>query len=321
MEYYAGILFLTTNRIGDFDEAFASRIHISLYYPPLDQESTKKVFELNLEMIEERMRNKNREIEIKKEKIIAFAGDYWVYHRNARWNGRQIRNACQTALALAEFEAHGGSAMNPNAIVKLKPKHIIKVAESYLEFTEYLIDLYGTDDSRRAMESGLRRHDHIFDGQQSRPQRFQDLALKFATTRRQHAPEESRMPGGHRMSSHHSDSPENRPKAPKPRRYSPTGAPAPNDSSSEEELQGDHPHRRVLYSRDTATMRDPLDHDEEYKWSQQRGHGANHSANRPNSRYELSEDESLPGMAHESFYEGRTPSKKPRSSRLFRSEE
>lgn len=269
LEYYAGILFLTTNRIGDFDEAFASRIHISLYYPPLDQECTKKVFQLNLEMIEERMKNKNREIEIKKEKIIAYAGDYWVGHENARWNGRQIRNACQTALALAEFEAHGGSAMNPNALVKLKPKHIIKVAESYLEFTKYLIDLYGTDDNRRAMESGLRRHDHIFHGQYSRPQHFQDLALKFATTRRQHAPaESSRRPGGYRMSSHHSDSPENRPKAPKPRRSSPAGAPAPYDSSSDEELQGDHPQHRVLYSRDTTTMRDPLDHSDGYKWNQ-----------------------------------------------------
>ena len=33
LEYYAGILFLTTNRIGDFDEAFTSRIHMRLFYP------------------------------------------------------------------------------------------------------------------------------------------------------------------------------------------------------------------------------------------------------------------------------------------------
>lgn len=31
LEYYKGILFLTTNRIGTFDEAFKSRIHISLF--------------------------------------------------------------------------------------------------------------------------------------------------------------------------------------------------------------------------------------------------------------------------------------------------
>lgn len=37
LEYYAGILFLTTNRIGGFDEAFASRIHMSLHYPQLTE--------------------------------------------------------------------------------------------------------------------------------------------------------------------------------------------------------------------------------------------------------------------------------------------
>jgi len=36
LEYYTGILFLTTNRVGTFDEAFRSRIHMWLYYPPLD---------------------------------------------------------------------------------------------------------------------------------------------------------------------------------------------------------------------------------------------------------------------------------------------
>jgi SpoVK/Ycf46/Vps4 family AAA+-type ATPase len=30
MEYYQGILFLTTNRVGTFDEAFISRVHVSI---------------------------------------------------------------------------------------------------------------------------------------------------------------------------------------------------------------------------------------------------------------------------------------------------
>jgi len=32
LEYYTGFLFLTFNRVGTFDEAFKSRIRISLYY-------------------------------------------------------------------------------------------------------------------------------------------------------------------------------------------------------------------------------------------------------------------------------------------------
>lgn len=31
LEYYKGLLFLTTNRVGAFDEAFKSRVHITLF--------------------------------------------------------------------------------------------------------------------------------------------------------------------------------------------------------------------------------------------------------------------------------------------------
>ncbi|KAH0564821.1 hypothetical protein GP486_001794 [Trichoglossum hirsutum] len=48
LEYYSGILFLTTNRVGTFDGAFKSRVHLSLRYPALDEESTRKVWEMNL---------------------------------------------------------------------------------------------------------------------------------------------------------------------------------------------------------------------------------------------------------------------------------
>ncbi|ORY71659.1 P-loop containing nucleoside triphosphate hydrolase protein [Pseudomassariella vexata] len=44
LEYYEGILFLTTNRVKDMDEAFHSRIHISLEYPALDESARKAVW-------------------------------------------------------------------------------------------------------------------------------------------------------------------------------------------------------------------------------------------------------------------------------------
>ncbi|PTB61575.1 hypothetical protein BBK36DRAFT_1136748, partial [Trichoderma citrinoviride] len=48
LEYYNGLLFLTTNRVGTIDEAFKSRIHLSLYYPPLDKTQTTDIFRLNI---------------------------------------------------------------------------------------------------------------------------------------------------------------------------------------------------------------------------------------------------------------------------------
>ncbi|KAL9596832.1 MAG: hypothetical protein Q9219_005546 [cf. Caloplaca sp. 3 TL-2023] len=46
LEFYPGILFLTTNKIGHFDEAFKSRIHVSLYY-----RSTLKIWKMNLDRL------------------------------------------------------------------------------------------------------------------------------------------------------------------------------------------------------------------------------------------------------------------------------
>ncbi|KAK4464310.1 hypothetical protein QBC42DRAFT_344734 [Cladorrhinum samala] len=159
MEYYTGILFLTTNRVGDFDEAFTSRIHISLYYPELNQDKTTEVFKLNMDIIEERFRATKRKIKIDKVGIGSFASKHFVDHPHARWNGRQVRNACQTALALAEFEAQGNSLhaiLKQDAVVTLNVGHFETVQKAYLEFAKYMHDLYGTSSSRRAKEDGLR---------------------------------------------------------------------------------------------------------------------------------------------------------------------
>ncbi|KAL7935954.1 hypothetical protein V8C35DRAFT_296461 [Trichoderma chlorosporum] len=155
LEYYAGILFLTTNRIGDFDEAFTSRIHISLYYPPLDKTSTREIFRLNLHIIRKRFEDKGRLINIKEKDILKYATAYWKKHENMRWNGRQIRNACQTALAMAEFDAqntHDGK----DAQVELTHLHIQIVSDAYLEFMRYLKSIYGFSADEVAKNMRLR---------------------------------------------------------------------------------------------------------------------------------------------------------------------
>ncbi|KAI0117821.1 hypothetical protein GGR51DRAFT_268492 [Nemania sp. FL0031] len=155
LEYYAGILFLTTNRLGDFDEAFASRIHISLHYPDLDQDSTRKVFELNLERIRKRRGDK---VDIWQEEITRFINEYWANHPNSHWNGRQIRNACQTALALAEFEAMSNkhNPIGNTSVTELRRAHFETVAKAYVEFMKYVEDIHGIDATQRAWEQHLR---------------------------------------------------------------------------------------------------------------------------------------------------------------------
>ncbi|KAH0499051.1 hypothetical protein TgHK011_006268 [Trichoderma gracile] len=166
LEYYAGILFLTTNRIGDFDEAFTSRIHISLYYPPLDKSSTREIFRLNLRIIKQRFRDKGRDIDIHEKDILKYATAYWKKHQNMRWNGRQIRNACQTALAMAEFDAQNRSSASgegqkksvrdENAKVELTHLHVQIVSDAYLEFMRYLKSIYGFSADEVAKNMRLR---------------------------------------------------------------------------------------------------------------------------------------------------------------------
>lgn len=162
-------MFLTTNRVGDFDEAFTSRIHISLNYPALDEDSTDSIFEVNLNRIKNRFANKGRKLDLDEVKIRMFARTYWRDNPKARWNGRQIRNACQTALALSEFEAQGGMSTFENAevkydtklkdtdaVIKLGVRDFETVAAAYLSFIKYLDDIYGADSETRAKESFLR---------------------------------------------------------------------------------------------------------------------------------------------------------------------
>ncbi|KAL3488082.1 hypothetical protein BJX62DRAFT_253566 [Aspergillus germanicus] len=192
MEYYAGILFLTTNRVGDFDEAFTSRIHVSLYYPDLTDKQTVEIFKLNLGMIEERFRRKGRQIKIDDVDIILFADNYFKEHPHGRWNGRQIRNACQTALALAEYEAQEAQGDDPqnsvktDAAVKLTVAHFAVVSDAYLEFIDYINRLFGTNSSRRAHEDKLRAF--LADANDSLVASLMDKKAAFARSARPQQP-------------------------------------------------------------------------------------------------------------------------------------
>jgi SpoVK/Ycf46/Vps4 family AAA+-type ATPase len=84
LEYYAGILFLTTNRVGSFDEAFQSRIHISLYYPPLTPYTALEIWGKNLDRLARR-----DTLEIDREGILEYGRKHF---KTTKWNGRQVRN-------------------------------------------------------------------------------------------------------------------------------------------------------------------------------------------------------------------------------------
>ncbi|KAL8893492.1 MAG: hypothetical protein Q9192_005208, partial [Flavoplaca navasiana] len=131
--------------------AFKSRIHISLYYPPLDAPTTKQIWLVNIA----RLKSSERSYEIDEDAIIKFAGRHF-YSEEGRWNGRQIRNAFQTVLALAEYDA----TMDMSQRRRVKVDHFQKVAAAASDFDRYLRDVYsGKDESARAFSDHLRKDD------------------------------------------------------------------------------------------------------------------------------------------------------------------
>jgi SpoVK/Ycf46/Vps4 family AAA+-type ATPase len=90
LEYYRGIMFLTTNRVHSIDDAFKSRIHIAIRYPDLDTETrlsiwrnfirrTTNIYQYGIDIAEDDI-NQLAELEL---------------------NGREIRNVVKSAQLLA----------------------------------------------------------------------------------------------------------------------------------------------------------------------------------------------------------------------------
>ncbi|KAK4195110.1 putative ATPase family AAA domain-containing protein 3B [Triangularia verruculosa] len=97
LEYYRGVLILTTNRAESFDDAFTSRIHVALHYRELDAEQRGGIWEVGFDRLER---------ESKGGVVVGREVREWVRRKGGlEWNGREIRNGLQTAVALAEFEA------------------------------------------------------------------------------------------------------------------------------------------------------------------------------------------------------------------------
>ncbi|GAP92385.1 putative cell division cycle ATPase [Rosellinia necatrix] len=158
LEYYNGLLFLTTNRVGTIDEAFKSRIHMSLYYPPLDKNQTRDIFRLNIAKLREIEAQRNEmtgepTLVIKESQIIDFAGKH--FEENARstgcWNGRQIRNAFQIASSLAhhnytiQTEAARELGQQPPAAPMLDRSLFEKVQMSTQSFDRHMMETKGFD--------------------------------------------------------------------------------------------------------------------------------------------------------------------------------
>ncbi|OQE22976.1 hypothetical protein PENSTE_c009G03378 [Penicillium steckii] len=104
LEYYEGILFLTTNRAENIDPAFESRIHVSIRYPELSPESRCQIWTQFLAS----------------QSTESFSDEELGYLSSLELNGRQIKNVLKTAHLLAYEEQCGLKFEHIKTIMELR---------------------------------------------------------------------------------------------------------------------------------------------------------------------------------------------------------
>ena len=95
LEYYRGVLFLTTNRVEVLDKALESRIHLKISYPALDRDARLKVWHNLIELLPP-------------SSVGLDSGDLALLAERAA-NGREIKNTIKAAQLLANGQ---GSPLN-----------------------------------------------------------------------------------------------------------------------------------------------------------------------------------------------------------------
>ncbi|KAI1114887.1 P-loop containing nucleoside triphosphate hydrolase protein [Nemania sp. NC0429] len=137
LEYYEGILILTSNRVGTFDEAFKSRIQLALHYPALGRRERHQIWQNFLERLEK----------VNDDSIdIGDLQDHLFDLADEEMSGRQIRNALTSARQYAKWKK--------KALDYACLQDVIHVAG---RFDKYLVKLHkGLTHDQLAEDEGLR---------------------------------------------------------------------------------------------------------------------------------------------------------------------
>ncbi|GLA73490.1 hypothetical protein AtubIFM55763_004411 [Aspergillus tubingensis] len=150
IEYYRGILFLTTNRVGHFDDAFISRIHVVIRYDNLSEENRRTIWEQFFDKLTDERHDfvvtRRAKSYVLEDEVIS----------KMQWNGREIRNAFQTAVALAEYRFSQKQDKSKDDGPTLDQRDFEQVCNMTRDFKQYLTTVHGIDEEDRAFHAKAR---------------------------------------------------------------------------------------------------------------------------------------------------------------------
>lgn len=105
LEYFEGVMFLTTNRVSAFDPAFESRIHLTIHYPNLDYTSRLHIWKTFVNIGDDKS-------SLSEDELDELAG--------VELNGRQIKNVVKTARLLATHEKTRLAMSHISTVLRIK---------------------------------------------------------------------------------------------------------------------------------------------------------------------------------------------------------
>jgi len=110
LEYFQGVLFLTTNRVATFDEAFQSRIHIGIRYGELDITAKKMVWKLFI----------NKVRALPGVDVAEITEEDYSKLSNFAVNGREVQNTLFSIspLVLCPFSTFHSPCFGRNKLIK-----------------------------------------------------------------------------------------------------------------------------------------------------------------------------------------------------------
>jgi hypothetical protein len=105
-----------------------------------------------------------KNVYVNADEIKSFARTHWDQNPTARWNGRQIRNAFRTAVAMAEFQARekglgADYGMDRDVRITIGSEQFKKIAKMATEFDEYMTETMGHTYEFKANKTGMRRRE------------------------------------------------------------------------------------------------------------------------------------------------------------------
>ncbi|KAI9150608.1 ATPase family AAA domain-containing protein [Paramyrothecium foliicola] len=203
LEYFNGILFLTTNRIGKIDQAISSRLHLILHYKRLKEPEIRNVFRINMDRLrlseeQHAVASGTQPLVIVESDVLQFVADHCAKHPGGKgaWNGREIRNAFVIAIGIARDEAEQQNSANFQP--QLRYSHFKQVEKLYDEYVQFRQRVLGKDDAERALLNEERDDD--FDGlnEEDRKQTWSPPPVHEGSRRFQRATHASHAPFAHK---------------------------------------------------------------------------------------------------------------------------